>query len=127
MNDSLSIHVTSDGLTTHAVLKCGGKVVKRTKAVCNPSDRYSFRVGAELALERLLGVIITHEPAVREVKREAKVGEHIKIVCPAVGHYKTGDIIKITELIGVLRKVARGDNTGPIYPYEYVVLEGYTQ
>lgn len=49
------LHVTSDGTTTHAVLKEGGKVVKRAKAVCSPDDEYSFETGARLAVDRVFG------------------------------------------------------------------------
>ena len=49
------LHVTSDGTTTHAVLKEGGKVVKRAKAVCSPDDEYSFETGARLAIDRVFG------------------------------------------------------------------------
>ena len=49
------LHVTTDGTTTHAVLKEGGKVVKRAKAVCSPDDEYSFETGARLAIDRVFG------------------------------------------------------------------------
>lgn len=49
------IHITSDGLTTHAVYKLDGKVIKRSKATCNPNDKYDYEVGARLAMYRLIG------------------------------------------------------------------------
>ena len=71
------LHVTSDGTTTHAVLKEGGKVVKRAKAVCSPEDEYSFETGARLAIDRVFG---------KEEKKERqplfKKGDEVKVVDP---------------------------------------------
>lgn len=47
------IHITVDGAKTIAVMKSGGKVIKRTEAKCNPSDEFGFKTGAELAFKRL--------------------------------------------------------------------------
>lgn len=49
-----SIHITTDGVTTHAVLKEGKKVVRRAKAVCSPDDEFDLIKGAMLALARLI-------------------------------------------------------------------------
>lgn len=47
------VHITVDGAKTIAVMKSGGKVVKRAEAKCNPSDEFDFKTGAELAVKRL--------------------------------------------------------------------------
>lgn len=53
-------------------------------AKCNPDDKFDAAIGAAVALARAYG----NDPEVeskkkyREVKREAKVGEYIKIVKP---------------------------------------------
>lgn len=70
------LHVTSDGTTTHAVLKEGGKVVKRAKAVCSPDDEYSFETGARLAVDRVFG----KEAEKKEPKFKFKVGNMVKVV-----------------------------------------------
>lgn len=49
-----SIHITSDGTATHAVLKDGKKIIKRSKAVCAPDDEFDIIKGAMLALSRLI-------------------------------------------------------------------------
>ena len=71
------LHVTTDGTTTHAVLKEGGKVVKRAKAVCSPDDEHSFETGARLAIDRVFG---------KEEKKERqplfKKGDEVKVVDP---------------------------------------------
>jgi hypothetical protein len=86
---SHSIHITSNGLTTHAVLKEGGKVVKCVKAVCSPNDTYDFLSGAGIAFDRLAGRKVDKpaekpaskpEPQYREVKRKANAGDLIKLL-----------------------------------------------
>ena len=64
-----------------------------------------------------------------EVKRQAKVGEWIKIVNAeyASGGYKDGDILQVGEAYLSLKAVRiKGICTG-IYNREYVVLENYEQ
>ena len=62
---------------------------------------------------------------IKEVKRNAKVGEYVKIVdaCGAGGKYKNGDILKIIEDTGHVRYGCGGVEF--LYDNEYVVLEGY--
>jgi len=64
------------------------------------------------------------KPAVKEVKRAAKIGEYIKIVDISEVHkgYEYGDIIEVKSAYpnGVF-----GKSTGGILNREYVVLEGY--
>lgn len=48
------LHFTSnDGITTHAVFKVNGKVVKRCVAKCSPLDRFNFFIGVQTAFDRL--------------------------------------------------------------------------
>ena len=52
--DTYELHITCrDGKTTHAVYKKNGQIVERTKALCNPDDKFSFIAGALVALSRL--------------------------------------------------------------------------
>lgn len=45
--------IYANGDTTTAIIKQGGKVVKRAFAKRNPIDTYDFSIGAKLALDRL--------------------------------------------------------------------------
>lgn len=47
------IHISVEGNTVHAVMKEGGKVIKRSKAICSKDDEFDFHTGAELAFDRL--------------------------------------------------------------------------
>lgn len=77
-----SIHITTDGDIVHAILKDDGKIVKRAKAVCAPSDTFDLQTGAKLAFDRLFAV----EPE----KPKYYSG---KVVCVAVsGSYWKGRI-----------------------------------
>ena len=49
------IIITTDGKTTLARLHEGKKVVKTAEAHCSPDDKFDFFVGANLAMERLIG------------------------------------------------------------------------
>lgn len=69
------LHVTSDGTTTHAVLKEGGKVVKRAKAVCSPEDEYSFETGARLAIDRVFG----KEEGKKEPEYKFNIGDYVVV------------------------------------------------
>ena len=85
------LHVTSDGTTTHAVLKEGGKVVKRAKAVCSPDDEYRFETGARLAVDRVFG----KEAEKKEPKFKFKVGNMVEVVSPSTHCYPAAiDFIK---------------------------------
>lgn len=77
------LHVTSDGTTTHAVLKEGGKVVKRAKAVCSPDDEYRFETGARLAVDRVFGKdekSAEEKGAAHEPKSKFNIGDAVKVV-----------------------------------------------
>ena len=49
------IVITHDGKTTLARHYVNNKVVGRAEAKCSPKDVFDFKVGAELAFERLMG------------------------------------------------------------------------
>ena len=49
------IVITSDGVTTTAKKYDGKKIIKEAKAICSKDDVFNFEVGANLAMERLLG------------------------------------------------------------------------
>lgn len=77
------LHVTTDGTTTHAVLKEDGKVVKRAKAVCSPDDEYSFETGARLAIDRVFGKDeknAEEKGAAYEPKSKFNIGNIVKVV-----------------------------------------------
>lgn len=85
------LHVTSDGTTTHAVLKEGGKIVKRAKAVCSPDDEYRFETGARLAVDRVFG----KEAEKKEPKFKFEVGNMVEVVSPSTHCYPAAiDFIK---------------------------------
>lgn len=67
------IIVTTDGKTTLARLFDGKTMVKRAEAKCSPSDVFDFGVGAELAVNRLMG----DKPATEPVKES----EPVKLYC----------------------------------------------
>ena len=61
------------------------------------------------------------EPQVKEVKRQAKVGEYIKLIKTVYDTPKAGDILKVDAIFNELVLV---DDLA-YYSYEYVVLENY--
>lgn len=109
-----SIHITTDGRITNATLQQGDKVIRKAMAKYNPSDEtegkpFSFKDGAMLAVDRLFDV--------REVKREAKIGDWVKIVDGGgVFSMKPGDIYEAKTLWSF---------GGSLLHCRYVVLEGY--
>jgi hypothetical protein len=100
---------------------------EKAEAKCNPADEFDFRTGAKLAFNRLMGEYVKPDDGVREVKRKAKVGEYVKIVCamPCLIPYKNGDIFKVNCVTtsGCICKKSE-ENVG-LWHSEYVVLENY--
>lgn len=95
--------------------------------------KYTLQAGAKIAFARLWAKAA---PAVREVRRPARVGEYIKIVYPLpAGNlaYKAGDIMAVVDLFedadsGCYARhlLKTEDRVGaPILSLEYVVLENY--
>lgn len=73
MKTNQQIYITTDGKTTYAVLKQNGKVLSRSEAKCHPDDKFDFKTGAKIALDRL------------EIKKEVKQPEN---------PFKPGDIVE---------------------------------
>lgn len=120
--------------TTIVIYRNDNKVValdkstgEKAEANCNPADEFDFRTGAKLAFNRLMGEDAKPDNGVREVKRKAKVGEYIKVVCamPCLIPYKNGDIFKVNCVTtsGCICKKSE-ENVGS-WHREYVVLENY--
>lgn len=120
--------------TTIVIYRNDNKVValdkstgEKAEANCNPADEFDFRTGAKLAFNRLMGEDAKPDNGVREVKRKAKVGEYIKVVCamPCLIPYKNGDIFKVNCVTtsGCICKKSE-ENVG-LWHSEYVVLENY--
>lgn len=99
----------------------------RAEAKCNPADEFDFRTGAKLAFNRLMGEDVKPDNGVREVKRKAKVGEYIKIVCamPCLIPYKNGDIFKVNCVTALGCICKKSDENVGLWHEEYVVLENY--
>lgn len=55
--DFPKIVITTDGKTTLARLYDGKKVIKTAEAHCSPDDKFDFSVGANWAMERLIGKV----------------------------------------------------------------------
>lgn len=120
--------------TTIVIYRKDNKVIaldkstgEKAEANCNPADEFDFRTGAKLAFNRLMGEDAKPDNGVREVKRKAKVGEYIKVVCamPCLIPYKNGDIFKVNCVTtsGCICKKSE-ENVG-LWHSEYVVLENY--
>lgn len=120
--------------TTIVIYRKDNKVIaldkstgEKAEANCNPADEFDFRTGAKLAFNRLMGEDAKPDNGVREVKRKAKVGEYIKVVCamPCLISYKNGDIFKVNCVTtsGCICKKSE-ENVG-LWHSEYVVLENY--
>ena len=92
------LHVTTDGMATHAVLKEGGKIVKRAKAVCSPDDEYRFETGARLAVDRVFGKdekSAEEKSAAHEPKFKFEIGKMVEVVSPSTHCYPAAiDFIK---------------------------------
>ena len=81
-----------------AISRYGNKVVAKMGkkvgvAKFNETDTFDLYTGVKIAVDRLFG----KDNEVKEVKRQAKVGEYIKIVLLSLsnGYYKKGDILKV--------------------------------
>ena len=129
---SYQILIDCDGTTTTATMTINGREVKTAIARRNPADKFDWKKGAELALERLWNSPkkLGEKPEVREVKRWAKPGEYIKFssVHGDCERYKNGDILKVESVIEVCGEdgFTQIACCGVIAtPDEFVVLEGY--
>ena len=109
--DRHELHITSDGTTTNAVYKLNGKVEKRAKAVCCPSDTFDFNVGAELAMKRVLGI----EDKPEKVEPTYYSG---KVVCVDNGGARYFEVGKVYQFVGGRIFGAHG-----FYSSQYETLE----
>ena len=92
------LHITcNDGKTTNAVYKENGKIVKREKAVCAPSDTFDFAIGAQEAFDRVFPKVDTTQTAQAEkAESKFKAGDRVKIVGNHNLHcYKIGEIVTL--------------------------------
>lgn len=120
------------------LIKDGKKYVSK----CKDGDAYDKEKGLLLCLaqangisyrdlqEMIAGAKDCNKAQVREVEREAKVGEYIKIVEPdcTFGDYDKGSIFKVKTVCedgDVEVEQYKGDAVTYIYRREYVVLENY--
>lgn len=120
--------------TTIVIYRNDNKVValdkstgEKAEANCNPADEFDFRTGAKLAFNRLMGEDAKPDNGVREVKRKAKVGEYIKVVCamPCLIPYKNGDIFKVNCVTTSGCICKKSEKNVGLWHSEYVVLENY--
>lgn len=132
-----TVVITTDGKTTTATLREGKKIIKTGKAVCADSDEFDFMTGAEIAFTRLVCNRTEDKPAYREVRRQAKPGEYIKLTGDSGYTFaKKNQIVRVLGCPSPHVISALGSEFGYDEPYdgkgwffsnhEYVVLEGYT-
>lgn len=100
------IHITVDGAKTIAVMKSGGKVIRRAEAKCNPSDEFDFKTGAELAFKRIFEEEPKEEKKEEPKDKDFKVGDKVRYIAhDADGKYYPpyGTIgeIKIVDLSNI--------------------------
>lgn len=100
---------------------------EKAEANCNPADEFDFRTGAKLAFNRLMGEDAKPDNGVREVKREAKVGEYVKVVNEksVFNTYKNGEIFKVTYVTKSGCICKNSEKQCGLWHEEYVVLENY--
>lgn len=128
------ILIESDGDTTTAKMIVNGKEVKSAQAKRNPDDKPNWKIGAEMAFARLWGRG-EKKPAVKEFKRNAKVGEYIKLIRPEFSFNKKGDILLVSDIAPSGNPIveecdhprkAKKETKRWCYREDcYVVLEGY--
>lgn len=105
--DTYELHISCrDGKTTHAIYKKNGQIVERTKALCNPEDKFSFIAGALVVLSRLnacteerpvwanLTLDKKEEPAkpdkpIEPLWKRVKVGDRVRFKQAPLSHWNT--------------------------------------
>lgn len=121
-----SIHITTDGTSTHAVLKGGKEIIKRAKVGLFHEDEYKFEAGVIEVVKKLLDVVDekVEESKYKEVERYAKVGELVKVVTLEGHNAKIGTIARVVRVgnYGYLDIVV-GRNSHCLNSRNYVVLE----
>lgn len=86
------IHITRKGNEVHAVLKSGGQVVDRAKAVCSPDDEFDFWIGSSLAFSRLIAHTCENTKADPEPEYVEIMGDSGALHC-----FEVGDVCKVVE------------------------------
>lgn len=125
------IIIDCGGDTTTAKMIINGKEVKAAQAKRNPTDKFNWKLAADLAFGRLWGEKKAEKPKpkVKEVKRLAKVGEYIRIVDAWEPYgYKNNDILQVCYIDSkddIYVHVPCRDNRVFVARREYTVLEGY--
>lgn len=74
---SSSIHITTNGTDTYAILKEDGKVVKKSVAKCSKDDKFDFKTGVNIAVDRLF----EEKPVNRGFRTEIKPIDEFVCVC----------------------------------------------
>ena len=113
VQEKKEVHITVDGAKTIAVMKIGGKVIKRAEAKCNPSDEFDFKTGAELAFKRLFEEEPKEEKKEGPKDKDFKVGDKVRYIDhDADGRYYPpyGTIGKITDVSYITIKVKWNTN-----------------
>lgn len=75
------IVITADGATTTARFYDGKKVIKAAKAECSPEDEFDFKVGANIAFDRLVD---------NEIKNPRKYYDGKVVFSENTGDFKEG-------------------------------------
>ncbi len=125
--NNFRVEIYFDGNDTHAWLIKNDEPVKEGIALCHPNDKFNMAVGSQLALERLFEKK-QEKIKFKEVKRQAEVGDYIKIV--DIGRHNPA--LKVGDIHLVEIRYADGDlgtnrrNLFSIHErHQYVVLENY--
>lgn len=101
------IVITTDGCTTTAKMYRGKQLVEVQTTKCHPDDRFDFKVGAKIALDRLVGC-----------KKEEPKYYNGKMVCvndAGFSFYTTGKIYKFVD--GVFHDDT-GSKSNPVKSFE---------
>lgn len=97
-----SIHITTDGTTTHAVLKDGKDVIKRATVGLYYKDEYKFETGVMEVVKKLLGIV--------DEKIEAKEGGNFSVRCVKDGYDEGLTIGKVYEFVDGYSKWNDGED-----------------
>lgn len=107
-----------------------GNYIRHANARCNPNDEFNFDTGRDIAVGRLLD-LQAGLPINREVERQAKVGEWVKVVdadSSCANEYKNGDVLQIVKPdfdTSLCAAYYKNERRKYLNTYEYVVLENY--
>lgn len=107
------IHITRKGNEVHAILKENGEVIKHTVANCHPEDKFDFKIGSQLAYDRLF-------------EEESKKEQGGKVTTP----YLNCKFIMLENMVGLttgkIYEVNNGKfraDDGTQYPLDFLSLK----